>query len=79
MVPYRCTVTPQPSTSCRLNAEPLCPAQVSIYGLETAAQPDTVSAAGGDFAALLSTQSTEGGLPGSQSMSNCMLIQVICV
>jgi hypothetical protein len=35
-------------------------AQVSVYGVETAAQPDTASAAGGDFAALLSTQSTEG-------------------
>ena len=34
--------------------------QVSVYGVETAAQPDTASAAGGDFAALLSTQSTEG-------------------
>jgi hypothetical protein len=37
-----------------------CDVQVSIYGVETAALPDTASAAGGDFAALLSTQSTEG-------------------
>lgn len=35
--------------------------QVSVYGLATCAEPEAVSAAGGgDFAALLSTQSTAG-------------------
>lgn len=48
------------TTLVRLHPAAYHGAQVSVYGVETAAQPDTASAAGGDFAALLSTQSTEG-------------------
>jgi hypothetical protein len=61
----------------RLHAAAFWCAQVSVYAVETAAQPDTASAAGGDFAALLSTQSTEGAPlrkpPWSRIISFCTL------
>jgi len=60
----RCTATPR-----AYDGVALCVSQVSVYGLATCAEPEAVSAAGGDFAALLSTQSTTG-MPWALSVSS---------
>lgn len=60
----RCTATPHAHDGVST-----CVSQVSVYGLATCAEPEAVTAAGGDFAALLSTQSTTG-MPWALSVSS---------